>query len=70
MKRKPKKKPEMKVVYHYVKPENEEEAKEQARKVSAAYDIIFEETIKRMEKSSDPAHIAFLKKFPYLKNRN
>ena len=67
MKTKPKKKPEMKVVYHYEKPKNEEEAKEQARKVSAAYDIIFKATIENMEKSSNPAHIAFLKKFPWLR---
>lgn len=60
-------KQEIKVVYHYVKPKNEEEAKEQARKVSMAYDIIFDETIKRMEESSDPAQTAFLKKFPWLK---
>jgi len=65
---KPKKKPEMKVVYRYEKPKNEEGAKEQARKVSMAYDIIFKETIKRMEGSSDGVHIEFLKKFPWLKD--
>ncbi len=67
MKIRPKKKPEMKVVYRYEKPKSEEEAKEQARKVSMAYDIIFKATIEQMEKSSDPKKIAFLKKFPWLR---
>ena len=64
---KSKKQQEMKVVYHYVKPKNEEEAREQQRKVDMAYDMLFKATIAEMEKSSDPANIAFLKKFPYLK---
>lgn len=48
MKSKPKKKKEIKVRYYYVKPKNEEEAKEQERKVSKAFDILFEETERRM----------------------
>ena len=62
-----KKQQKMKIVYHYVKPKNEEEAKEQQRKVDMAYDMLFKATIEEMGKSSDPAHVAFLKKFPYLK---
>jgi hypothetical protein len=45
--------------------------KEEAEwKVAQAYDILFKETIKMMEKSSKPEHIAFLKKFPYLQETN
>jgi len=36
---------EMKVVYHYVEPKNEKEAKEQQRNVDAAFDLLFEEVL-------------------------
>ena len=38
---KPKDKSEYKVTYHYVKPKNEAEAKEQAFKINEAYDLLF-----------------------------
>lgn len=50
MKIKPKKKGGMKITYHYVKPKNEEEAKEQEKKVAAVYDLIFEEALKTWKK--------------------
>lgn len=37
------KKQEMKVVYHYIEPKNEKEAKEQQRNLDATYDILFTE---------------------------
>ena len=47
---------------------NDNISKEEAeRRLEKAYDILFEETIKTMEKSSDPADIALLKKFPQSK---
>lgn len=52
------------VTYKYDDSVPKEEAE---RRVSAAYDILFKETVKMMEKSSNPAYIAFLKKFPWLK---
>ena len=33
----------MEVVYHYIEPKNEAEAKEQQRKIDAAFDLLFEE---------------------------
>jgi hypothetical protein len=42
--------------------------KEEAeRRVAEAYDILFRETVKMMEKSSNPEDIAFLEKFPWMK---
>lgn len=38
-----KKEKRMKVVYHYIEPKNEEEAREQQRNLDAAYDILFTE---------------------------
>jgi|GEM_PF-3580221 len=48
------------VRYKYDESIPKEEAE---RRLEKAYDILFEETIKMMEKSSDPADIAFLKSF-------
>lgn len=55
-------KPKIKYKYDDSIPKEEVE-----RRLEKAYDILFEETIKMMEKSSDPDDIAFLKKFPRLK---
>ena len=38
----------MTIKYHYIKPKNEEEAREQERKVNKAFDILFKETERRM----------------------
>jgi hypothetical protein len=54
-------KPKIKYKYDDSIPKEEAE-----RRVAKAYDILFEETIKIMEKSSDPDDIAFLKKFSRL----
>lgn len=43
---------------------------EKERALEKCYDILFKEVIKMMEKSSKPEHIAFLKKFPYLREQN
>ena len=53
-----------KIKYKYDNSISKEEAE---RKLEKAYDFLFEETIKMMEKSSDLNDIAFLKKFPQLK---
>ena len=53
-----------KIKYKYDNSISKEEAE---RRLEKAYDFLFEETIKMMEKSSDPHDIAFLKKFPQLK---
>ncbi len=37
---------EMKIEYVYVKPKTEEEAREAERRLIAAYDILFDETLK------------------------
>jgi hypothetical protein len=37
------------------------------RRLEKAYDILFDEVIKTMEKSSDPDDIALLKEFQHLK---
>jgi len=42
---------------------------ERRRNLEKAYDIVFKGTMEMMEKSSDPADIAFLKKFPYLREQ-
>lgn len=55
------------VTYKYDDSVPKEEAE---RRVAQAYDILFRETIRMMEKSSKPEHIAFLKKFPYLQETN
>ena len=52
------------ITYQYDDRIPKEEAE---RRVSQVYDLIFKETIEMMEKSSDPADIAFLKKFHWLK---
>lgn len=52
-------KPRIKYKYDDSIPKEEAE-----RRLAKAYDILFDEVIKTMEKSSDPADIAFLKKFP------
>lgn len=57
MKRKVKKQ-EMSVRYFYVKPKNEEEAKEQAMKVREAFAILFEETAKRIEEKKGALEIS------------
>ena len=44
-----KNKPEMKMTYHYVKPKTKEEAEEAERRLIAAYDILFDATLKGME---------------------
>ena len=54
-----------KVKYKYDDSIPKEEAE---RRVAKAYDILFEETLKMMEKSSGPADIALLKSFHGLKN--
>jgi hypothetical protein len=54
-------KPKIKYKYDDSIPKEEAE-----RRVAKAYDILFEETIKIMEKSSDPDDIAFLKNFSRL----
>ena len=46
MKRKTK--PEMKMEYVYVEPKTKEEAEEAERRLIAAYDILFDETERRM----------------------
>ena len=43
-----KRSPEMKIVYKYIKPKTKEEAEEAERRLIAAYDILFDETEKRM----------------------
>ena len=53
-----------KIKYKYDNSISKEEAE---RRLEKAYDILFDEVIKTMEKSSDPHDIAFLKKFPQLK---
>ena len=42
-------KPDMKIEYVYVKPKTKEEAEEAERRLIAAYDILFDETLRRME---------------------
>jgi len=42
-----KKKPEMKVVYHYIEPKNEAEVKEIEGKLDRAFDILFDEVDKK-----------------------
>lgn len=37
----PKKQKKMRVVYHYIKPKNEAEAREQTRNLNAAFNILF-----------------------------
>lgn len=54
-----KSKPKVKYKYDDSIPKEEAE-----RRLEKAYDILFNKVIKTMEKSSDPADIAFLKKFP------
>lgn len=44
-----KKKPEMKIEYVYVKPKTKEEAEEAEWRLIAAYNILFDETLRRME---------------------
>ena len=61
-----KKLPELKVEFIHDDSIPEEEVK---RRIDKIYDILFKETIKTMQKSADPADIAFLKKFPHLKER-
>lgn len=41
-----KKQKKMRVVYHYVKPKDEAEAREQSRNLNAAFDILFNEVEK------------------------
>lgn len=55
-------KPKIKYKYNDSIPKEETE-----RRIAKVYDILFDEVIKTMEKSSDPADIAFLKHFPRLK---
>ncbi len=50
---KKKDKPEMKVTYTYVEPKTEEERMIQESNVSRAYDILFDETLRRL-KEKDP----------------
>ena len=45
-----KKRTPMRVTYHYIKPKNEEEAKEQQRSVEKAFDIVFEEMLKKKQR--------------------
>ena len=51
-----KKNPEMKVTYTYVEPKTEEERKIQEDNVSKAYDILFDETLRRLNEK-DPGGI-------------
>lgn len=44
-----KEKPDMKIEYVYVKPKTEEEAREAERRLIAAYDVLFDATLKKME---------------------
>jgi len=55
-------KPRVKYKYDDSIPKEEAE-----RRLEKAYDTLFNEIIKTMEKSSDPADIALLKEFQHLK---
>lgn len=57
-----------KIKITFIDPENVSQ-EEQQKVLGECYDILFKEVIKMMETSSDPAHLAFLKKFPYLKEK-
>ena len=39
------------------------------KRVDEMYNILCKETVKMMEESTDPAHKAFLEKYPYLRER-
>lgn len=43
-----KKKPELKITYKYIKPKTKEETEEAERRLIAAYDILFDETERRI----------------------
>lgn len=58
---KKKNRPEMKITYRYIKPKTEEEAEEAKQRLIAAYDILFDATLKRMENEGYPPE--FLDKF-------
>ena len=51
----------MKITYRYIKPKTEEEAEEAKQRLIAAYDILFDATLKRMENEGYPPE--FLDKF-------
>ncbi len=52
------------IMYQYDESIPKEEAE---RRLATAYDILFKEVAKMMEKSSNPEDVAFIKKFPWLK---
>ena len=58
--------PELKVEFIHDYSIPKEEA---IKKIDEMFGILFKETIEGMEKSSDPTDVAFLEKFPYLKER-
>jgi hypothetical protein len=45
---KKKEKEEMEFIYHYIEPKTKEEKEEQEWRLSKAYDILFEATLKRV----------------------
>ena len=42
----PKKKQEMKITWHYKEPQNEDEVKEEQKRLDEIFDILFEEVLK------------------------
>lgn len=55
------------VTYQY---DNNISKEEGIQRAEEAYNILFSATTEKMEKSSSDADIDFLKKFPWLKNKN
>ncbi len=45
-----KKKEPLKITFHHIKPKNEEEAKEQIRKLEEAFNILFKAVLEEREK--------------------